>query len=65
MADGHIIWKKCPGCKGTGVNPKYVGDEEGGVVDDTCEVCEGDGYLVWGWMSKDGAALPDFLPEID
>ena len=64
MADGHIVWQRCPGCNGTGVDPKFVGNEQGSgsVVNDTCSVCDGDKYLLWGWMSKDDYELPDFLP---
>ena len=67
MAEGHIVWKQCEYCSGTGVNPKFVGDQDGvgGVVDAECPICGGDKYVLWGWMSKDDATLPDFLPEID
>lgn len=64
MADGHHIWQKCLNCQGTGVNPKFVGDADGvgGVVDADCSACDGDKYVLWGWMSKDDQTLPDFLP---
>jgi len=68
MAEGHIVWKQCPGCDGTGVNPKFVVTDPpgtGSIVDDTCPVCNGNKYLMWGWMSKDNATIPDFLPEIE
>lgn len=66
MTEGHIIWEKCTYCNGTGTNPKFVGDQygAGGVIDDTCPKCNGDKYVLWGWMSKDDAEIPDFLPEI-
>jgi DnaJ-class molecular chaperone len=66
MADGHHVWQKCPTCNGTGVNEKFIGDQQGvgGVVEDTCPTCDGDKYLLWGWMSKDDQTLPDFLPEV-
>jgi len=67
MAEGHVIWQKCPDCDGTGVDPKFVGDQYGSgeVIDDTCPKCSGDKYLVWGWQSKDNFELPEFLPEIE
>ena len=65
--EGHIVYKKCHGCDGTGISPQYSGDEYGvgEVVDMDCPICGGDKYLLWGWITKDDASLPDFLPEID
>jgi len=64
MAEGHIIWQQCPSCEGTGVNEKFVSDAygSGGPSEETCPQCDGDRYVLWGWMSKDDRELPDFLP---
>ena len=64
MADGHIIWQKCPDCSGTGINLKFVGDQygSGGISEEACPKCAGTKYIEWGWMSKDDQELPDFLP---
>ena len=67
MADGHFIWKQCPGCLGTGVNPRFIsaGESGGAVEEDSCLTCGGDKYIFWGWMSKDDMELPDFLPTVE
>jgi len=63
--DGHIVYQKCPTCDGTGINDKFASDQYGvgSVVEDTCPNCNGDKYVLWGWMTKDDLELPDYLPE--
>jgi len=67
MAEGHIVYQKCPTCDGTGINKRVDSNAQGNgsVIEDTCPKCDGNRYLVWGWMTKDDATLPDFLPECE
>ena len=67
MAEGHIVYQKCPACDGTGIDLAYVSDQYGGggPSEETCPRCDGDKYILWGWMTKDDATLPDFIPEFE
>jgi len=64
MAEGHIVWQKCPDCDGTGINERFASDQygTGELIDDTCVKCSGSKYVVWGWWSKEEMEIPDFLP---
>lgn len=63
--DGHIVYKRCGSCKGTGVNLKFDDDPSGSgdFIEDDCPICDGNKYVLWGWLTKDDATLPDYIPE--
>lgn len=60
MADGYKLWRTCPGCKGTGTQPRP--DETGTPIEETCVECAGNGYYLWGWCTVDTFAMPA-MPE--
>lgn len=64
MADGSLLFKICTHCGGDGLNPRTYYDVSGnptlGTAD--CGVCNGDKYILWGYMTKDDFTIPDDLP---
>lgn len=64
MAEGHQIFIKCPSCLATGkvtitgwdpANPTSLKEI-------TCTHCQGEKYLLWGYMTKDDVYIPGDLP---
>jgi DnaJ-class molecular chaperone len=66
MADGYKLWRICLACAGSGHTGKLIeGDPGQPPTNETCTLCNGSGYIFFGWCSVDTFTLPANLPEPD
>jgi DnaJ-class molecular chaperone len=48
MADKFDIYKKCPNCAGDGFVILNGTEPESPPIEQTCEICNGEGKVLWG-----------------
>lgn len=65
--EGHLVFKICTHCGGDGLSDRWNADNEGqgSVGQGPCTICNGTGYILWGYMTKDNYTIPDDLPIPD
>lgn len=63
MAEGHLIYRRCKWCDGTGQRQITTGSDPVVIIEGDCPYCATTGTIFWGWMTKDNFEIPDNLPD--
>lgn len=64
MAEGHLVYRMCRYCDGTGIMDLATGTDPVVVTQVPCTYCGATGAIFWGWMTKDDETIPDNLPDV-